>query len=446
MIRVALYIRVSTQEQSLHGLSLESQKEALISYANKHNMQIVDIYADEGITARKALNKRLQFQRLMSDVQAGKIDLILVTKLDRWFRNIKDYHNTQEILEKHNCNWRTIYESYDTSTSSGRLHINIMLSVNQDECDRTSERIKAVFKHKLDKKEAVSGSLPMGYKLEDKKIVKDLEYAELVNDVFDYFELHNNKCATVNYINDKYNTKYHYNSIIRMLSNPLFKGEYNGIEDFCEPYIDKDRFDKIQSLMKRNIKVRHNERVYTYSGLLICAECGCKLAGSTQNYTLKSTGEKASKKSYRCNQYYLRKLCDHKKLLNEKAVDAFIVENLSKELQGYKATYDIKAKQSDNTAKRKKLERKIARLKDLYLNELITLDEYKADLRRFNDELDKIPTDNVKVDLKAIETLLNMDIEHLYYELTCEERQMLIRSVVKQIKVDKDNKMELHFL
>ena len=314
-------------------------------------MQIVDIYADEGITARKALNKRLEFQRLISDVKQGKIDLILVTKLDRWFRNIKDYHNTQEILEKHNCNWRTIYESYDTSTSSGRLHINIMLSVNQDECDRTSERIKAVFKHKLDKKEAVSGSLPMGYKLEDKKIVKDLEYADLVNDVFDYFELHNNKCATVNYINDKYNAKYHYNSIIRMLSTPLFKGEYNGIDGFCEPYIDKSRFDKIQSLMRRNIKVRHNERVYTYSGLLVCAECGCKLAGSTKNYTLKSTGEKASRKSYRCNQYYLRKLCDHKKLINEKAIDAFIVENLSKELKGYKATYDIKAKQGDNTAK-----------------------------------------------------------------------------------------------
>lgn len=198
--------------------------------------------------------------------------------------------------------------------------------------------------------------------------------------------------------------------------------------------------------MRRNIKVRHNERVYTYSGLLICAECGCKLAGSTKNYTLKSTGEKVSRKSYRCNQYYLRKLCDHKKLINEKAVDEFIVGNLAKELKGYKATFEIKAKQTDNTAKRKKLERKIARLKDLYLDELITLDEYKADLSRFNGELDKIPTDDNKVDLRAIETLLSMDIEHLYYELTCEERQMLIRSVIKQIKVDKDNKMELHFL
>jgi DNA invertase Pin-like site-specific DNA recombinase len=99
MIRAGLYIRVSTDEQALHGLSLDSQREALTAYAKEHNMQIVDIYADEGITARKALNKRLQFQRLISDVKAGKIDLILVTKLDRWFRNIKDYHNTQEILE-----------------------------------------------------------------------------------------------------------------------------------------------------------------------------------------------------------------------------------------------------------------------------------------------------------------------------------------------------------
>ena len=82
----------------------------------------------------------------------------------------------------------------------------------------------------------------------------------------------------------------------------------------------------------------------------------------------------------------------------------------------------------------------------MYLNELITLEEYKADLSKFNNELDKIPTDDNKVDLKAIEMLLNMDIEHLYYELTCEERQMLIRSVIKKITVDKNNKMELRFL
>ena len=444
MIRVALYIRVSTQEQSLHGLSLESQKDALISYANSHNMQIVDVYADEGITARKALNKRLEFQRLISDVKQGKIDLILVTKLDRWFRNIKDYHNTQEILEKYNCNWRTIYESYDTSTSSGRLHINIMLSVNQDECDRTSERIKAVFEHKKDKKEATTGAMPLGYKVVDKKIVKDEALAPLVNDVFDYFETHNNKCGTVNYINEKYGTTYHYNTIARMLKKPIYKGCFSGIEDFCEPYLTTDRWDKIQGLVGRNIKIRHNERVYTYSGLLICAECGLHLAGASTKY-VKADGSIKYYKHYRCTNAVVRKWCSHNLSIKEEILDKFIATNLSKELEHYKATYDIKTKQVDYTTKRNKIERKIARLKDLYLNELITLEEYKADLSKFNNELDKIPTDNTKVDLKAIETLLNMDIEYLYYELNCEERQILIRSVIKQIKVDKNNKMSLEF-
>ena len=445
MIRAGLYIRVSHEEQVLHGLSLESQKEALTAYAKAHNMQIVDVYADEGITARKALNKRLQFQRLISDVKAGKIDLILVTKLDRWFRNIKDYHNTQEILEKHGCNWRTIYESYDTSTSSGRLHINIMLSVNQDECDRTSERIKAVFEHKKHQKEATTGAMPLGYKVVDKKIVKDEALAPLVNDVFDYFVAHNNKCATVNFINDKYGTKYHYNTIARMLKKPIYKGEFGGIEGFCEPYLSFDRWNKIQSLVERNIKVRHNERVYTYSGLLICAECGLHLAGASTKY-VKADGSIKYYKHYRCTNAVVRRWCSHNLSIKEADIDKFIIANLSQELANYKAEFEINAKQVDYTAKRNKLERKIARLKDLYINELITMDEYKADLSKFNAELDKIPTDTVKADLKAIEMLLNMDINSLYYELTCEERQVLIRSVVKSITIDAQNKMELHFL
>ena len=445
MIRAGLYIRVSHEEQVLHGLSLESQKEALTAYAKQHNMQIVDVYADEGITARKALNKRLQFQRLIQDVQAGKIDLILVTKLDRWFRNIKDYHNTQEILERHNCNWRTIYESYDTSTSSGRLHINIMLSVNQDECDRTSERIKAVFEHKKHQKEATTGAMPLGYKVVDKKIVKDEALAPLVNDVFDYFEAHNNKCGTVNYINEKYGTRYHYNTIARMLKKPIYKGEFSGIEGFCEPYLSLDRWNKIQSLVERNIKVRHNDRVYAYSGIVFCKECGCHLAGASTKY-VKADGTIKYYKHYRCNNAVTRKECPHNLSIKEDAIDKFIVANLSQELANYKAEFEINAKQVDYTAKRNKLERKIARLKDLYINELITLDEYKADLSKFNAELDKIPTQTNKVDCSAILSLLQMDIPSLYKELTCEERQVLIRSVIKSIVIDKDNKMELHFL
>ena len=445
MTRVALYIRVSTSEQAVHGLSLEAQKEALTKYANEKGYSIVDTYADEGITARKRLKNRKELQCLLADVKKDKIDLILVTKLDRWFRNIKDYYQVQDILEAHNCNWKTIFENYDTSTASGRLHINIMLSVNQDECDRTSERIKAVFEHKKDKKEATTGAMPLGYKVVDKKIVKDEALAPLVNDVFDYFEAHNNKNGTVNYINEKYGTSYHYNTIARMLKKPIYKGCFSGIEGFCEPYLTTDRWNKIQGLVGRNIKIRHNERVYTYSGLLICAECGLHLAGASTKY-VKADGSIKYYKHYRCTNAVVRKWCSHNLSIKEEIIDKFIVANLSKELKHYKATYDIKAKQVDYTTKRNKLERKIARLKDLYINELITMDEYKADLNKFNDELNKIPTDNAKVDLKAIEMLLNMDIDSLYYELTCEERQVLIRSVIKSITIDAENKMSLEFI
>ena len=91
MTRAAIYIRVSTEEQAVHGLSLEAQKEALLQHAKERGYSIVDIYADEGITARKKLSNRKELQRLLNDVKKDKVDVILVTKLDRWFRNIKDY-------------------------------------------------------------------------------------------------------------------------------------------------------------------------------------------------------------------------------------------------------------------------------------------------------------------------------------------------------------------
>lgn len=100
---------------------------------------------DAGISARKPATKRPELQRLLADAQAGKGELIVFTKLDRWFRNIAEYYKVQEILERCHIG-RTIHEDYDTSTASGRLKINIMLSVAQNEADRTSERSKRCLK------------------------------------------------------------------------------------------------------------------------------------------------------------------------------------------------------------------------------------------------------------------------------------------------------------
>ena len=164
--QVFCYVRVSTEEQALHGLSIEAQTEALENWAAAHGHKVLGVYTDAGISARKPASKRPELQRLLADVQSGKGDLVIFTKLDRWFRNIAEYYKVQEILERHHVDWKTIQEDYDTSTASGRLKINIMLSVAQDEADRTSERIKAVFEIKRQKREPLTGDCPTGYRME----------------------------------------------------------------------------------------------------------------------------------------------------------------------------------------------------------------------------------------------------------------------------------------
>lgn len=195
IIRCAIYDRVSTDIQVKEGLSLEAQRQALTDYAISHGYKIIGYYADEGITARKKMQNRKELVRLLHDVKSDKIDLILVTKLDRWFRNVKDYHNTQAILEAHNCNWKTIFEEYDTSTSNGRFAINIMLSVNENECDRDSDRIKTVFEYKKARKEHLNGRPGYGYIAnKDKMLIKDPATQHIVEEIFRrYFSTYSKK-------------------------------------------------------------------------------------------------------------------------------------------------------------------------------------------------------------------------------------------------------------
>ena len=201
IIRCAIYDRVSTDIQVQQGLSLDTQKELLTEYANTHGYEIVDYYIDEGLTARKKLQNRRDFMRLLKDIKADKIDLVLVTKLDRWFRNVKDYHNVQAVLEEHHCNWKTVLEDYDTSTADGQLKINIMLAVAQNESDRTSERIKVVFEHKKRNQEHLNGPIPFGYKNIEKHLQKDERTRPIVEDIFRYYISCFSKRSTIFYTN-----------------------------------------------------------------------------------------------------------------------------------------------------------------------------------------------------------------------------------------------------
>ena len=136
-LRTGAYIRVSHEEQVKHGYSLDAQRENLEQFIKENRLKLVDFYMDEGISARKNPQKRKEFKRMITDVEAGNLDLIIFIKLDRWFRNIQEYYIAQQILEKNNVQWVATMEDYDTTTASGRLNLNIRLSIAQDEADRT---------------------------------------------------------------------------------------------------------------------------------------------------------------------------------------------------------------------------------------------------------------------------------------------------------------------
>ena len=450
MTRVALYLRVSTEEQAINGLSLQAQREALEKHAKERGYSIVDIYADEGITARKQLSKRKELQRLLSDVKKDKIDLILVTKLDRWFRNIKDYYQVQDILEAHNCNWRTIFENYDTSTASGRLHINIMLSVNQDECDRTSERIKAVFKHKKENKEVCSGNVPYGYYIDENKHMQiDEAKAKEVQDAYNYYELHNNMMQTRNYLSDKYGY-ITYTATRKRLTHEAYTGTVNGIKDFCPAIISAKQYKNVQRLIgmnKKQYKPKAPQEEYIFSGMIKCKECG----GSFNSNRIFRSGK--CYKFYRCQRAKREKNCSHKYTLSEKGIlEPYLLSHIKEELENYKISYEVKQASKDIqdiSSQLNKARNKLDKLKDLYLDDLIDKDAYKAEYERLNGivaELEKELDNDSDMDINAVDTILSMGFESIYNTLQPNEKRYIWQSIIDYIEVgDNSDDITVHF-
>ena len=443
MVRAALYIRVSTEEQAMHGYSLEAQKEALTKYAKKHNLFIVDYYIDEGKSARKKYTKRKEFMRMMKDVEADKIDLILFIKLDRWFRSVKDYYKIQEILEAHNVNWKTTEEHYDTTTTNGRLYINIRLSVAQDESDRDSDRIKFVFDSKVSRGETLVGaqSLPLGLTVKDKQVVPDPETADVARDLFAYYDLHRNKSATVRYAFQTHGMVIANYTLTKMFSNRLYIGEYRGNLEYCEPLIDRALFDRIQAVKKNNVRKTPANRIYIFSSMIVCADCGYKMVG---RYTSSGTKEYFH---YRCNRSVILCTCLHKKMINERDIETWLLENVESEINRYIVEYKAQdAKKEKPKIDRAKIKRKMAKLKELYINDLITMEEYKADYDMYISQLAEISEPAAPpVDFQSLYDFMHSDFKAIYESLDREKRRTLWQSIIKEIRVNSQNHITVFF-
>lgn len=445
ILRAGLYERVSTEEQALRGGSVQAQIDHLTEYCEKNNIKIVDHYADEGISGSKPPLKRPALQRLLDDVQAGKIDIILFTKLDRWFRSVKEYFKVQEILEKHKVEWKTTLEEYDTTSANGRMAITLFLAIAQNERERNAERVRFVLENKRKNKEACFGGKtpPIGYKKElDEngvaRLVKDPETEQLMIDFWDIMIKYNNINKAIRHIQNVYGVTRTQKTWIRIAHSEFYCGMYGGVEDYCEPYVSQSDWLKIQEKARTKPRKTKDNRIYLFAGFMRCPVCGHKLCG-----TYKRNKYDKEYRSYRCR--FTAVDCTYRRQLSELKIEKYLLQNLEELLQNEIANAEI-----EKTAPKPKPKVDVAKLRErrrrlsvTYMAGSKTDAEYlqeDAELKALIEkaEQDAPPPERNTTELKE---LLQTNFKEIYATLDAEDKRRFWRSIIKEIKL-KDNQIE----
>ena len=450
LLRCAVYIRVSTAEQQMHGKSLQAQRDFLERYAKEHGMVVVGVYADEGKTARKELKKRKAIHSLLSDVKAGKIDVILFWRTDRWFRNLSDFYKVQDILDEHGVRWISASEpGINMETRDGRLQLNVVLSIGQNEVDTTSERIKFVNESSVRQGKLIFGdaNMPLGYKsgiIDGKKcMIKDPDAEHMVLDFFDYFKKHQNKSDTIRYMQDTYHIDFSYSMLRTMLSSEFYKGTYRGFP-YCPAYLSEKEWNDIQRIAHKNVKHAPSGRVYLFSGLMRCPNCGQLLVGTGCSSVInRKTGEKRTYCYYRCNRAAADKICSWKHKMSQNLIEEYLLKNFEKEYQADKIRCqkaNEKKKKVKETRTPEKLQKELERLNLLFQKGRIEWDYYSKEYDRIEKELKDLSNiiPEAEKDFSYLEQLVQTDFRTIYATLSQENRRAFWRSTIKQIHLNED--------
>lgn len=462
--RIACYIRVSSQEQKLHGLSLDAQRDTLTRYAEAHGLNIIEWYEDEGISGRKLIRRRPALQRMLNDAKAGKFDRIIFIKLDRYFRSVAEYYECQKILEANKVTWTATEEKYDLTTANGRYWVTQKLAMAEYEADQTGERIDLVNEYKVRTGQPLTGAQSQGLAFTVgrdeqtglKNVIPDPETKELITDFIKHFITYQSVKGSVTYVNNKYGTTYEYAQLKKVLSDTKLWGHYRGNDFYCTGYVDKATFDKIQAILKNNSKKRVNSRVYLFSGLIICPSCGRKMSGVTSKNrkTIKPSGKvyiyEHEIYQYRCNKAKMSKLCVHTKYSNEGKLERALLSNLNRFINNHVTHIKITANTNSHTDGLKNsianLQSEMNRLNTMFRKGRVKEEEYDRDyeeLERQLAELQESLTPAAERDLTIYEELLAKDDwKELYNALNRESKRAFWRKYIKAIKLDAEGKID----
>lgn len=416
--RVACYIRVSSEEQKLHGISLDAQEDKLRTYAQKNNLDIVAWYRDEGISGRKLIKNRPALQQMIKD--KDNFDRILFIKLDRFFRSVAEYHEAMKLLDP--VIWTATEERYDLTSANGRVFVNMKLSISEYEADQTGDRIRLVNEYKVKNGLALTGSVPLGFKIvkadNGRRIVKDPEKEPELRWILKEYA----RTLSARAVSFKFEEVWGYHrgekSIRMLIKNTMLYGSYRGNDNYCEPYITKQEWLSLNSHWKN--PVRTSPRPYLFSSILKCPVCGGNLTGRENNY---------NKIYYSCKRHYNRR-CTYAGQVSEIKIEQMLLENMEALLHDAKVSVAPRKK----TVKRD-YKAELERLNYSWQKGRISVEDYDKQYDELMALISKQEETSYEVDFSAIERVLSKGWRNIYSQLDNAHKSQFWHSILKEMHI-----------
>lgn len=469
-----LYPRVSTEDQSRFGHSLDEQEDRLKKLCEFKDYEIYKVYREEGVSAKDT--NRPKFKEMIQDMKDGKINKIVVYKLDRLTRSIQDLENICKMLEEYNCDLESVAEEINTGNANGKFFIRMLTILAQLEIERTSERTKFGLIGAA-KKGHISGQPALGYTKKDKskKLVIDELESDVVKRIFSMYLEGSSVCHICDIFNEENVLNKHWatTTVDKILSNKIYIGSIEHgkrdkkntqiFEDMVPAIIDKTTFECVQKRKEKNLKNYKRKRTYIFMQKILCPKCHKIMGGESS-----TSGTGAKHIYYKCN------CC--KRRISEKKIESELMKFLNDMLDffliidnSFKPSMcrDIDEEITKYEKLKKDLNDKITRIKQEFLDGEIAAKSFEKELHYLEKETKSIEIKITELkDLKQnnehkqdVKLFFNMkEIEKLklkskyvkehnfWSKLSQEQKQYIINKYIDEIEISSDNHHNISIL
>jgi DNA invertase Pin-like site-specific DNA recombinase len=404
-------------------------------------MKIVEWYIDEGVSGRKPIARRPELQRMVNDAKKGKFRRIIFIKLDRFFRSLSEYHECMKLIDP--VIWTATEEKYDLATANGRAFVNMKLTIAELEADTGGERVRLVNEYKVKEGMPLTRSYPFCYAVgepeegERHKYVKK-QNEEIMEDLIAWFVVNQSIRGAMMYINKKYKRSFGYLAIRRALTNEMICGSYRGNPNYCQPYVTREMFERIQEMVKRNPRTSGEEHAYIFTGLLRCPGCGTRLGSA-----IHANNGRKRLYGYRCRRFQRDHKCNFKTVVFENTIEKKVLTAIEGIVEDQRirnieitantervSKYDLNELQAEldrlNYSWQKGRIKNVEEYDEKY-------DKLIAQIEAANKEVAEIAE---TPDLEKIKALLTAGWQEIYKELDNEHKRSFWRAFVEEIVID----------